>query len=207
MTNTTTLNELAVAAKVDEGAMWEVKAYFMSFIEGLAKENWYKMNNEASFIDDAYRRIEYAVRTYNPKLGEFKNRAYTIIRQGVKEHCGKRGGKRKSLSSMEELVDRQARTVGGNKYNPTELNRFDVEAKIDIEEEVLNKIEGEELTNKYAENETDTMIIEIILGMTGKFSQSEATRMLAEKTGRTFNSARGAVRSFMKRKKAQVAAA
>lgn len=200
----TNLNQLAVAAKESEIALWEIKAHFMPLIERLTSDNWHKMNNEVNFMDDCYRRIEYAVRSYDPIKGAFEGRVQSLLQQGVRQYCGNRGGKRKILDSMEYLVERTVKSAT-KEGSPDQLTGFDVESEErSVEDQVVDNITSEELAQKYSENEMDKLILEIIFNADEAINQSEITRKLAEKTGRTFDSARGAVRSFIKRKKAQV---
>ncbi|EOP64642.1 MULTISPECIES: hypothetical protein [Bacillus cereus group] len=62
-----------------------------------AERNRAKMNNEADFIEYCYRRIEYAVRSYNIEQGDFDNRVYVLLQQGLRHYCKNRGGKRALL--------------------------------------------------------------------------------------------------------------
>ncbi|MFB5568619.1 hypothetical protein ACE41F_26655 [Bacillus cereus] len=209
MTNTTNLNELAVAAKTNEGALWEIKAHFMPFIERMAADNWYKMNNEVDFINDANRRIEYAVRSYDPNKGNFENRVNTLIEQGVRHYCGKRGTKRKVLTSMDAIEDASNATFAADDVEKDDDKKSSkrqhaIIAADDVEATVIDSVQEIELINKYSETEMDEIILGIILGTKDVLNQSELTRQLAEKTGRSFDSARGAVRGFLKRKRQQV---
>ncbi|WP_255451545.1 hypothetical protein [Bacillus sp. AY1-10] len=86
------LNAAAIEAKTNETVLWEIKAYYMPLIERLAFENWYKMNNETHFIDDCYRKIKYAVRSFDIDKGNFDNRVKMLIHQSVRQYCGNRGG-------------------------------------------------------------------------------------------------------------------
>ncbi|WP_230322505.1 MULTISPECIES: hypothetical protein [Bacillus] len=72
--NSRELDNVAIEAKTDTARMWEVKVYYMPLIEKLAQDHWYKMNSEAHFIDDCYRKIEYAVRSFDIEKGNFDNR-------------------------------------------------------------------------------------------------------------------------------------
>ncbi|PFA06620.1 hypothetical protein [Bacillus cereus] len=176
------LNILAIEARNEENAMWEVKAHYMGHIEGLAQDNWYKMNNEADFIEDCYRRIEYAVRSFNEELGDFSVRVYALLQQGLRHYCGNRGGKRKVLQLVGEELDAVANT--------------------NIEEDVICAlVEEEEVYAKYCEREIDKLIVDIVLHSDHLVNKSDIARRLAKKTGRTFNSARGAVRSLVRRKR------
>ncbi|HDR3903095.1 TPA: hypothetical protein QCO88_005797 [Bacillus cereus] len=179
------LNALANAAKTDNAKVWEVKAHYMGYIERLTHDNWYKMNNEADFIEDCYRRIEYAVRSFNEERGDFSGRVYALLQQGLRHYCGNRGEKRKAL----QLVGK-------------ELNAIDrIDTAIDVEGEALGAAVKEELYEKYCERDIDKLIVDIVLHSDHVENKSDVTRILAKKTGRTFNSARGAVRSLVRRKR------
>ncbi|PEW01512.1 hypothetical protein CN425_12930 [Bacillus cereus] len=180
------LNAAAIEAKTSETVLWEIKAYYMPLIERLAFGNWYKMNNEAHFIDDCYRRIEYAVRSFDIEMGSFDGRARVLIYQSVRQYCGNRGGKRKVLQLVGE-----------------DLDLFQKEdTKVNVEEDVVYALVAEEeVYEKYCEREIDKLIVGIVLHSDHLRSKSDIVRKLAKETGRTFNSARGAVRSLVRRKR------
>ncbi|MEB8648306.1 hypothetical protein P4G96_05265 [Bacillus cereus] len=179
------LNAAAIEAKTSETVLWEIKAYYMPLIERLAFENWYKMNNETHFIDDCYRKIEYAVRSFDIDKGNFNNRVKILIHQSVRQYCGNRGEKRKVLQLVGE-----------------DLNVIDkIDTNKDVEEKMLEAIVREEFYEKHCDRETDKLIVDIVFDTDHIENKSEIARRLAKKTGRTFNSARGAVRSFIKRKR------
>lgn len=177
------LNALANEAKTNDAKMWEVKARYMGYIERLAQTNWYKMNNEAEFIDDCYRKIEYAVKSFNEELGEFSGRVHVLLQQSVRQYCGNRGGRRKALQLVGE-----------------ELNVIDrIDTTIDVEGEALDAVVREEVYEKHCDREIDKLIVDIVFDTDHIESTCDIARRLAKKTGRTFNSARGAVRSFVRR--------
>lgn len=179
------LNAAAIEAKTSETVLWEIKAYYIPLIERLAFENWYKMNNETHFIDDCYRKIEYAVKSFDIDKGNFDNRVKVLIYQSVRQYCGNRGRKRKVLQLVgEELCA---------------MDRIDM--NIDVEEKALGAIVREEIYEKHCDRETDKIIMDIVFDTHLVENKSEIARRLAQKTGRTFNSARGAVRSFIKRRR------
>ncbi|MED2791389.1 MULTISPECIES: hypothetical protein [Bacillus cereus group] len=179
------LNAAAIEAKTNETVLWEIKAYYMPLIERLAFENWYKMNNETHFIDDCYRKIKYAVRSFDIDKGNFDNRVKMLIHQSVRQYCGNRGGKRKVL----QLVGEELCVIGG------------IDMSIKVEEEALGAIVREEIYKEHCDRETDKLIVDIVFDTDHIENKSEIARRLAKKTGCTFNSARGAVRSFIKRKR------
>jgi hypothetical protein len=185
------LNALAKAAKNDTAAAWEIKAYYMPLIEKLQTENWHKMNSETAFEDDCFRKLEYGIRTFDATKGDFDKRAKALIYQSLKEYCGRRGNRRAVLSSLDKEVAGQE----GEALPNTFLDSLKDDA-VDVEEAAIEEVAKQELLAKYAGNEMDELIISIILEANELLTQSEITRRLAAKTGRTFNSARGVVRSF-----------
>jgi hypothetical protein len=194
--NKTVLNQVAVAAKNDEALVWEIIANYTALIEKLQLENWHKMNSETAFEDDCFRKIRYAIKTYDPTKGDFESRAQTLIYQSVKEHCGRRGNRRSVLTSL----DKEITTEDGSREN-TFLQTIKDDT-VDVEAQAIEEITKEELLRGYAETDIENMIVDIILESEALISQSEITRRLAKKTGRTFNSARGVVRTFCFRKQA-----
>ncbi|WP_020062801.1 hypothetical protein [Bacillus sp. 123MFChir2] len=179
------LNAAAIEAKRNETALWEIKAHYMPLIERLAFENWFKMNNETHFIDDCYRKIEYSIRTFDIHKGNFDRRVRVLINQSVKQYCGNRGKKRKVLQLIGEDLD--ALQIIDNTVN--------------VEGAAIYAVIKEELYAKYCDREVDKIIMRIVLDEDHVENKSEIARRLAKRTGRTFHSARGAVRSFIKRKR------
>ncbi|MEC2258367.1 hypothetical protein P9H08_17135 [Bacillus cereus] len=179
------LNALANEAKTDNKKMWEVKAHYMGYIERLAHDNWYKMHNEVEFIDDCNRKLEYAVRSFKEELGDFSGRGYVLLQQSVRQYCGNRGEKRKALQLVGEELDA--------------IDRIDT--AIDVEGEALDAVVREEVYEKHCDREIDKLIVDIVFDTDHIESTCEIARRLAAKTGRSFDSARGAVRSFVKRKR------
>ncbi|KEK25178.1 hypothetical protein [Bacillus gaemokensis] len=179
------LNAAAIEAKRDTARMWAIKLHYMPLIERLTFENWYKMNNETHFIDDCYRKIEYAVRSFDINKGSFDNRVKALIYQSVRQYCGNRGNRRRVLQLVGEGLDT--------------IDKIDTNT--DVEEKALEAIVREEFYEKHCERETDKLIVDIVFDTDYIENKSEIARRLAEKTGRTFHSARGAVRSFISRKR------
>ncbi|MGG0236905.1 hypothetical protein [Bacillus rhizoplanae] len=183
--NSRELNLAAIEAKTNTVRMWDVKAHYMAFIERLVQGNWYKMNNEAHFIDACYRKIEYAVRSFDIEKGSFDGRARMLIYQSVRQYCGNRGRKRKVLRLVGEELDA--------------IDRIDT--AIDVEGEAIDAVVREEVYEKHCDKEVDKLIVDIVFDTDHIESTCDIARRLAKKTGRTFNSARGAVRSFLRRKR------
>ncbi|WP_144660511.1 hypothetical protein [Bacillus tropicus] len=177
------LNAAAIEAKTSETVLWEIEAYYMPLIEQLAFENWYKMNNETHFIDDCYRKVRYAVKSFDINKGNFDNRVKVLIYQSLRQYCGDRGSRRRVL----ELV-------GEDIFSKNDTN-------VSVEEKAINTVVEEELYESYCDRKTDTLIVDIIVKEDQVENKSEIARRLAAKTGRSFDSARGMVRSFVKRKR------
>ncbi|PFI32205.1 hypothetical protein COI53_08585 [Bacillus thuringiensis] len=176
------LNAAAIEAKTSETVLWEIKAYYMPLIERLAFENWYKMNNETHFIDDCYRKVRYAVKSFDINKGNFDNRVKALIYQSLRQYCGDRGNRRRVL-----------KLVGEDVFSKNDIS-------LSVEERAINTVVERELYERYCDRKTDTLIVDIIVKEDQVENKSEIARRLAAKTGRSFDSARGAVRSFVKRK-------
>lgn len=190
-----TLNRLATLAKKEvencSSGLYDnnkyrtrIKAHYIPLIESLANDNWHKINNEVHFIDDCFRKIEYAIRTFDINKGNFDKRVKIIIYQGLRHYCGERGKRRKALtligdiSALETLGDR-------------------------IEEKANYNISTyEEIYAKLCEKEADILVLDAMIYAAenyDKVSEAEISRVLSKKTGRAFDSARSTVRSFKKR--------
>ncbi|QEL87087.1 hypothetical protein [Bacillus mycoides] len=183
--NSRELNNAAIEAKTNTARMWDIKAHYMAFIERLVQENWYKMNNEAHFIDDCYRKLEYAVRSFDIEKGSFDGRAKTYIYQSVRYYCSERGKRHKVLQLVgEELVSFQKEDTAVN-----------------VEEEAISAVVRGEVYEKYCDRDIDKLIVGIVFDTDHIENTSDIARGLAKKTGRSFSSARGAVRSFLRRKR------
>ncbi|AJG95709.1 hypothetical protein I6G77_18105 [Bacillus tropicus] len=193
-----TLNRIALLAKkevedyytgiCDNKYIEKIEAHYIPLIEQLANNNWYKINNEVHFIDDCFRRIRYTVRTFDIDRGDFDKRVKTIIYQGLRHYCGKRGKKRDALtmigdiSALESLED----CIEGN----TE------------EKAIYNVMIDEEIYGNLCEKETDILVLNAMIYAAenyDKVSERSVSRLLSERTGRSFDSARGTVRGFKQR--------
>lgn len=83
-----------------------------------------------------------------------------------------------------------------------ELNVIDrIDTDIDVEGEALDAVVREEVYEKHCDREIDKLIVDIVFDTDHIESTCDIARRLAAKTGRSFDSARGAVRSFVKRKR------
>lgn len=193
-----TLNRIAILAKkeVEDYYMGiynnkyrtRIEAHYIPLIERLANDHWHKINNEVHFIDDCFRRIRYAIRTFDIDRGNFDRRVKWLLHQGVRQYCGSRGKKRDALtligdvSTLESLQD----CIEGN----TE------------EKAIYNVMIDEEIYGNLCEKEADILVLNAMIYAAdnyGKVSERAISRLLSERTGRSLDAARGAVRGFKQR--------
>ncbi|MDA1527247.1 hypothetical protein [Bacillus cereus group sp. TH260-2LC] len=181
------LNAAAIEAKTNEAVLWEVIGHYVPLIERLAFENWHKMNNETHFIDDCYRKVKYAVRSFDINKGNLDKRVKVLLYQSVRHYCGSRG------------KDRDVLTLIGD-VSGLEILGDCIE---NIEEKAIyNVITYEELHAKLCEKEADILVLDAMIYVAenyDKVSERAVSRLLSEKTGRSFDSARNMIRSFKKR--------
>ena len=196
----TTLNRTAILAKKEVEDYYtgicdnnnkyitRIKAHYIPLIERLAKNNWYKMNNEVHFLEDCLRKIRYAIRTFDINKGNFDKRVKVLLNQSVRQYCGNRGKKRDVLtmigdvSALEALED----CIEGN----TE------------EKAIYNVMIAEEIYGNLCEKETDILVLDAMIYAAenyDKVSERSVSQLLSERTGRSFDNARGVVRGFKKR--------
>ncbi|MFV1453561.1 hypothetical protein [Bacillus mycoides] len=164
-----------------------IKAHYIPLIERLANHNWHKINNETHFIDDCFRRIEYAIRTFNINKGNFDKRVKTIIYQGLRHYCGERGKRRRALTLIGDISVLE--TLGGCTDTTEEKAIYHISTY-------------EEIYAKLCEKEVDILVLDAMVYAVDnydKVSEREVSRLLSERTGRSFDSARGAVRGFKQR--------
>ncbi|MDF9480452.1 hypothetical protein P5738_02670 [Bacillus cereus] len=181
------LNAAAIEAKTDEAVLWEVIGYYVPLIERLAFENWHKMNNETHFIDDCYRKVKYAVRSFDINKGNFDKRVEVLLYQSVRHYCGSRG---KARDALRLIGDISALETLGDCVDDTE------------EKAIYNISTYEEICAKLCEKEADILVLDAMIYVAenyGKVSERAVSRLLSEKTGRSFDSARNMIRSFKKR--------
>lgn len=72
----------------DNKYITRIEAHYIPLIERLAKDNWYRINNETHFIEDCFRKIKYAIRSFDSARGavrEFKQRLRkrNVRREGI----------------------------------------------------------------------------------------------------------------------------
>lgn len=164
-----------------------IKAHYIPLIERLANDSWHKINNEVHFIDDCFRRIEYAIRTFDVDRGDFDKRVKTIIYQGLRHYCGERGKRRRVLT-----------LIGG--INALETLRDHID---NTEEKAIYNISTyDEVYAKLCEKEADILVLDAMIYAAenyDKVSERSVSRLLSERTGRSFDSARGTLRGFKQR--------
>lgn len=109
-----TLNRLATLAKKEVGDCYtgicdnnkyrtKIEAHYIPLIERLAKDNWYRINNETHFIEDCFRKIRYAIRSFDIDRGDFDNRVRWLVYQSVRHYCGSRGKEREALTLIGDI--------------------------------------------------------------------------------------------------------
>ncbi|MGN7194178.1 hypothetical protein ACTHS9_08475 [Bacillus mycoides] len=193
-----TLNRIAILAKKEVEDYYMgicdnnkyrtmIKAHYIPLIERLAKNNWHKINNEVHFIEDAFRRIRYAIRTFDVDRGDFDKRVQYFIYRSLRDYCGRRGEKRDKLTLIED--SNVFKTLG--EYTES----METEA-------IYNVSTYEEIYAKLCEKEADVLVLDAMIYAAehyDKVSERVVSRLLSERTGRTFDSARGAVRGFKQR--------
>ncbi|WP_431819289.1 hypothetical protein LWL40_27595 (plasmid) [Bacillus thuringiensis] len=201
------VNELAVLAKTDENAMWLLKAHFTPQIEKLREKNWHYMNNDTHFVNDAENRIYHAVKDYNSEIGNFSARVYRLFMQSIAKYCGKRGTLRKK-TVIESKYNSMADEENSNPFDQLVSTARELEVgQASPEETALQSADIEELKAIYCKKETDEIIFDIITkeNTYGGLTHYDIARRLADITGKSFHSARSALRTFIKNRKAEVA--
>ncbi|PFL18952.1 hypothetical protein COJ07_17975 [Bacillus cereus] len=164
-----------------------IKAHYIPLIERLANNNWHRINNEIHFIDDCFRRIRYAIRTFDIDRGDFDKRVKYFIYRSLRDYCGRRGEKRDKLTLID---DTQVLETLGNCAESTENKA------------IYNVMVEEEIYTKLCEKETDVVVLNAMVHTAenyDKASEAEVSRVLSERADRSFDSARGAVRGFRNR--------
>lgn len=192
-----TLNRIAILAKkevedyytgiCDNKYVEKIEAHYIQLIENLANDSWHDINNEVHFIDDCFRRIRYAIRTFDIDRGNFDSRVKWLLYQSVRQYCGSRGKKRDALTL---IGDTSVLETLGDCIDNTE------------EKAIYNVSTYEEIYAKLCEKEADILVLDAMIYAVenyDKVSERSVSRLLSERTGRSFDSARGAVRGFKQR--------
>jgi len=197
-----TLNRIAILAKKEVEDYYMgicnnnkyrtiIKAHYIPLIELLVNDNWHKVNNEVHFIDDCFRRIRYAIRTFDVDRGDFDKRVKWLLYQSVRHYCGSRGKKRDALRLIGDISALES-----------------LRECIDSTEEktIYNASTYEETYARLYENicvkEIDFIVLDTMIHTAenyDKVTEAEISRALSKKTGRSFDSARSMIRSFKKR--------
>ncbi|PFW27934.1 hypothetical protein COL07_15730 [Bacillus cereus] len=195
-----TLNRLATLAKKEVGDYYtgicdnkyveKIEAHYIPLIERLANDYWHKINNEVHFIDDCFRRIRYAIRTFDVERGNFDKRVKYFIYRSLRDYLGRRGGKRYKLTLIED----------SNVFKALDCTDTTGEEAID------NTSTYEETYARLYETicvkEIDFIVLDTMIYTAenyDKVTEAEISRALSKKTGRSFDSARSTVKSFKKR--------
>ncbi|MGH0597509.1 hypothetical protein [Bacillus mycoides] len=192
-----TLNRIALLAEkevkecytgiCDNKYVEKIEAHYIPLIERLANDNWHDINNEVHFIDDCFRRIRYAIRTFDIDRGNFDSRVKWLLYQSVRQYCGSRGKKRDALTL---IGDTSVLETLGDCIDNTE------------EKAIYNVSTYEKIYAKLCEKEADILVLDAMIYAVenyDKVSERVVSRLLSERTGRSFDSARGAVRGFKQR--------
>ncbi|MDF9615157.1 hypothetical protein P5763_24395 [Bacillus cereus] len=195
-----TLNRIAILAKeevedyytgiCDNKYVEKIEAHYIPLIEQLANDNWHKINNEVHFIEDCFRKIRYAIRTFDVERGDFDKRAKYFIYRSLRDYCGRRGEKRDKLTLIED----------SNAFKSLDCTDTAEEKAID------NMSTYEETYARLYETicvkKIDFIVLDTIVHTAenyDKVTEAEISRALSKKAGRSFDSARSTIRSFKKR--------
>ncbi|MGH0678108.1 hypothetical protein ACQVPP_12965 [Bacillus luti] len=194
-----TLNRIAILAKEEVEDYYMricdnnkyrtmIKAHYIPLIERLANDNWHYINNETHFIEDCYRRIRYAIRTFDIDRGDFDKRVKYFIYRALRDYCGRRGGRRDKLTMIEDI----------DALESLEDYMDSTEEKA-IYNVIINKKACTSLYQNMCERKTDIVVLDAIIHTAehyDKVTEAEISRVLSKKTGRSFDAARGMIRSF-----------
>ncbi|PGT62321.1 hypothetical protein [Bacillus thuringiensis] len=201
-----TLNRLATLAKKEVEDCYTgisdnnkyrtgIEAHYIPLIERLANDNWHKMNNEVHFIDDCFRKIRYAIRSFDVDRGDFDNLVKWLLHQSVRQYCGSRGKKRDVLTLIGDISGLE--TLGDCIENIEEKAIYNACTYEEIYETLYGSICEKKIDKIILDSIFDTIEGEDVVRSGVK--ESEITRTVAQKTDRSFDSARGAVRGFKQR--------
>lgn len=196
-----TLNRIAILAKeevedyytgiCDNKYVEKIEAHYIPLIENLAKANWYKINNEVHFIDECFRRIRYAIRTFDINKGDFDKRVKSFIYQALRKYCGERGRRRTILTLISDI---------------NVLETLEDCAESAEEEAICNIMTNRDTYAKLYENickkKIDFIVLDTMIHTVENYNrvtEAEISRVLSKKTGRSFDSARSTVRGFKQR--------
>ncbi|MBK5450902.1 hypothetical protein JFU18_20625 [Bacillus sp. TH22] len=198
-----TLNRIAILAKeevedyytgiCDNKYVEKIEAHYIPLIERLAKDNWYKINNEVHFIDDCFRRIEYTIRTFDINRGDFDKRIKCFIYQALRKYCGERGrGQRRKVLTL----------IGDIKVLETLEDCTDTTEEKAICNVMTNRDTYAKLYENICKKKIDFIVLDTMIHTVEnneKVTEVAISRALSKKTGRSFDSARSTVRGFKQR--------
>lgn len=196
-----TLNRIAILAKKEVEDYYigicdnnkyrtMIKAHYIPLIERLANDHWYKINNEVHFIDDCFRRIRYAIRTFDVERGDFDKRVKYFIYRSLRDYCGRRGEKRDKLTLIED----------SNLFKALDCTGTTEEKAIG--NATTHKETYARLYETICVKKIDFIVLDTMIHTAenhDKVTEAEISRALSKKTGRSFDSARSTVKSFKKR--------
>ncbi|MEX0377279.1 hypothetical protein AB3X48_08915 [Bacillus sp. S4] len=197
-----TLNRLATLAKKEVGDCYtgiydnnkyrtKIEAHYILLIERLAKDNWYRINNETHFIEDCFRKIRYAIRSFDIDRGDFDNRVRWLVYQSVRHYCGSRGKEREALTLIGDI------NVLETLENCTDTTEEKAIYNISTYEETYAR-----LYKNICKKEIDFIVLDTMIHTAenyDKVTEAEISRALSKKTRRSFDSARSTIRSFKTR--------
>ncbi|HDR7632421.1 TPA: hypothetical protein QCX75_001103 [Bacillus mycoides] len=196
-----TLNRIAILAKeevedyytgiCDNKYTEKIEAHYIPLIERLAKDNWYKINNEVHFIDDCFRRIRYAIRTFDINKGDFDKRVKCFIYQALRKYCGERGKGRTVLKLISDI--NVLETLEGCAETAEEKAICNI---------MTNRDTYEKLYENICKKKIDFIVLDTMIHTAennDEVTEVAISRALSKKTGRSFNSARSTVRGFKQR--------
>ncbi|MCU5573312.1 MULTISPECIES: hypothetical protein [Bacillus cereus group] len=197
-----TLNRIAILAKKEVEDYYRgmcdnntyrtmIKAHYIPLIERLANDNWHKINNEVNFIDDCFRRVMYAIRTFDIYKGDFDKRVKCFIYQGLRKYCGERGKRRTVLTLISDI--NVLETLEDCAENAEEKAICNIMTNRDTYAKLYKNVCGKEI---------DVVILDAMIETVercDRVTEYDIARTLSTNTGRSFDSARGAVRGFKQR--------
>ncbi|AHX20200.1 hypothetical protein [Bacillus bombysepticus] len=196
-----TLNRIAILAKkevedyytgiCDNKYVEKIEAHYIPLIERLANDNWHRINNEIHFIDDCFRRIRYAIKTFDINRGDLDKRVKCYIYQCLRKYCGERGKKRKSLTLIGDI--NVLETLEDCEGTAEEKAICNIMIKADTYVKLYENI---------CTKEIDVVILDAMIHTVenyDKVTEYEIARTLSRDTGKSFDSARGMIRKFKQR--------
>lgn len=164
------LNNLAVRAKNGCVTSKEsIIAYYLKLINHLSLKHWYHLNDEAEFSACCIKRIEDAIRRFNPSKGTFDWQVKWRIRQALFAYT-KRGteARERLIYADAPIKGREEETVGDHIQDVL----ADVEKKMIAKERVALLAQGD--------SRRETVLN---AWMSGSDNDSELSKLLAQLYG------------------------